>query len=52
MRTALIVAITLTFTIDARAQTRADQSHCADLYRPRQVRVGTQARCEAHFATY
>ena len=34
MRTALIVAITLTFSIDAQAQTRADRSHRADLYSP------------------
>ena len=34
MRTALIVAITLTFTIGAQAQTRPTGPYRADLYRP------------------
>jgi hypothetical protein len=34
MRTALIVAITLAFTIGAQAQTWADRPHRAELHRP------------------
>jgi hypothetical protein len=32
MRTALVVAITLTFAIGTQAQTRADRPHRADLH--------------------
>jgi hypothetical protein len=48
MRTALIVAITLAFAIDAHAQTRADRSPSDGSVRTAgKGRVETQARCEA-----
>ena len=48
MRTALIVAITLAFTIGAQAQTRADRSPSGGSAQAAgKWRVETQARCEA-----
>ena len=48
MRTALIVAITLTFAIGAQAQTRADRSPSGGTAQAAgKVRVETQAQCEA-----
>ena len=48
MRTALIVAITLTFAIGAQAQTRADRSPSGgSVQAAGKGRVETQAQCEA-----
>jgi hypothetical protein len=48
MRTALIVAITLAFTIGARTQTRADRSPSGgSIQAAGKGRVETQAQCEA-----
>ena len=48
MRTALIVAITLAFTIGAQAQTKADRSPSGgSVQAVGKGRVETQAQCEA-----
>jgi len=48
MRTALIVAITLTFAIGAQAQTKADRSPSGgSVQAAGKGRVETQAQCEA-----
>ncbi len=48
MRTALVVAITLTFAIGAQAQTRADRSPSGgSVQAAGKGRVETQAQCEA-----
>ena len=47
MRTALTVAITVTFTIGAQAQTRDDRSSGGSVQAAGKGRVETQAQCEA-----